>query len=614
MRKLILSNVLFLLLPVFGCVFIQADSLIDSALIPRFLFCTFCFVVGASWTLIQLRKDDSYKFSSLNPVSVLFFLWLISTLISGVNALNKTEYLIEVQKVFMYFSLYLLFLFFLSRENSLHKELFLKVILSLVSFLLLIGIYQFFEYKCNLTSQGMTKVSGMMNNRNLFAEYLGLCLPFVLSGCMIFRGKWKFVSFVLSFLIFIAILLLFTRSVYVATFISILFSGILILIIRFKQRIKFAFSNKSKLVLLISVLLVGLISVKLNYHSGGAIKNRLMSVFAFDKGSAGGRIKVWKVSGKMIDDSGFFGVGAGNWKINFESYGFNQDGKTFTTEPLNDYLGIYCESGLTGLIGYAGMLFGGIFLLSLKLLRGKKEFDFFSLAVLSSLVSFAVISFFNFPKDRIEPSVLMCFLIAFASIENSRLNIFSSKKVVGSMFIVLILISTYNFITWFQRFQAEQHLAKALQARENQQWGIVVREINKGLSDYYSLDPTTTPMSWYSGIAHYSLGELEAAYSDFEKAYTENPYHLHVINNFATAMAMKNDNENALKLFEDALVINPLFYDAIYNEVAVLYKLKRYDDALKLLDTWKRRREPKVREYIRLLKEKQKAEQTIRLQ
>ena len=66
---------------------------------------------------------------------------------------------------------------------------------------------------------------------------------------------------------------------------------------------------------------------------------------------------------------------------------------------------------------------------------------------------------------------------------------------------------------------------------------------------------------------------------------------------------MKNENETAINLFEEALAINPLFYDAIYNEVAVLYKLQRYDDALKILDTWKRRREPKVREYIKLIKE-----------
>jgi len=376
-----------------------------------------------------------------------------------------------------------------------------------------------------------------------------------------------------------------------------------LLLLKLNQGFKIAISGKSKIVLLVSLVLIGTIAVKLNRQSDGAIKERILSVFEFDKGSAGGRIKVWKVSGQMIKDSGFFGVGAGNWKINFESYGFNQNGEIFTTEPLNDYLGIYCESGLLGFIGYAGMIVAGIFLLIKRLFRRKGKVDYFEFAVLTSLISFAIISFFNFPKDRIEPSIMMCFLLAFASIGNSDKKEYGSRKIIVGITLVLILISTYNLWAWTERFQAEQHLAKALQARENQQWGTVVREINKGRSKYYSLDPTTTPMNWYSGIAHYSLGDLESAHKDFKLAYAENPFHLHVINNLATTTAMKNENETAINLFEEALAINPLFYDAIYNEVAVLYKLQRYDDALKILDTWKRRREPKVREYIKLIKE-----------
>ena len=604
MKKLILPNILFLILPLFGCALIYSDSIIDSALIPRFLFSTLWFLVAAIWFLAQVKRGSQFAISIVNPVSILFLIWLVSTLISGMNALNQTEFLIEVQKVFLYFSVYIGFTVFLSRENLFEKELFLKVVLSLVSLLLMIGVYQYYEYNCSLTSRGMTKVSALMNDRNLFAEYLGLCLPFVFCGCMLLKNAWRILAVVLSLFSLIAIMLLFTRSVYVAASAAMFFSGLLfLLLLKLNQGFKIAISGKSKIVLLVSLVLIGTIAVKLNRQSDGAIKERILSVFEFDKGSAGGRIKVWKVSGQMIKDSGFFGVGAGNWKINFESYGFNQNGEIFTTEPLNDYLGIYCESGLLGFIGYAGMIVAGIFLLIKRLFRRKGKVDYFEFAVLTSLISFAIISFFNFPKDRIEPSIMMCFLLAFASIGNSDKKEYGSRKIIVGITLVLILISTYNLWAWTERFQAEQHLAKALQARENQQWGTVVREINKGRSKYYSLDPTTTPMNWYSGIAHYSLGDLESAHKDFKLAYAENPFHLHVINNLATTTAMKNENETAIKLFEEALAINPLFYDAIYNEVAVLYKLQRYDDALKILDTWKRRREPKVREYIKLIKE-----------
>ncbi len=314
------------------------------------------------------------------------------------------------------------------------------------------------------------------------------------------------------------------------------------------------------------------------------IVKRFYSMFDLSKGSAGGRLEMWRHTIDLIKESPWLGVGAGNWKIVFSKFGVVRSDTMFLAEPLNDYLGIFAETGIMGFMGYTGMLVIALLLLIRAIFSEDKKSSLFRFAVLSSLVIYGVIAFFNFPKDRIEHSVFMIFLLAQSG------PVLYSQKPTGKRFMNVVLPVLlfagliYSLVCSWYRYSSECYTRQALEAREKQKWNAVIRYINRVESNYYTMDPTTTPVMWYRGIAYYSLGKTDLAFVDFEQAYKANPYHIHVLNNLATCYELKGNHEQAIELYKQAIAIYPFFDDALLNLSAVLYNLKRYEEALESLE------------------------------
>lgn len=96
----------------------------------------------------------------------------------------------------------------------------------------------------------------------------------------------------------------------------------------------------------------------------------------------------------------------------------------------------------------------------------------------------------------------------------------SSKQNISNTFlfiIPLILISGYALKIGISRFVSETHLQKAYTARANGAWQNTIDEIEKAENEYYNIDPMCTPLRWYSGSAHYNLGNQELAFANFTK-------------------------------------------------------------------------------------------------
>jgi tetratricopeptide (TPR) repeat protein len=122
------------------------------------------------------------------------------------------------------------------------------------------------------------------------------------------------------------------------------------------------------------------------------------------------------------------------------------------------------------------------------------------------------------------------------------------------------------------------------------------------------MDHTSTPVSWYRGIANFSLNRFQDALRDFENANTHHPYHIHVLNNLGTCYEMNKNHSQAEKVYLKALNISPQFDKALVNLSAVYFNQGEYQKAyqmvLKCREGWDWRRET----YIQKIEEKLNSE------
>jgi tetratricopeptide (TPR) repeat protein len=117
----------------------------------------------------------------------------------------------------------------------------------------------------------------------------------------------------------------------------------------------------------------------------------------------------------------------------------------------------------------------------------------------------------------------------------------------------------------YGRLEAEGHARKAICAYRAGAWEQVIAEIDHADLSIYPLDPTSIPLSWYRGMANFSLGHRAEALEDFKRACLAHPYHVHSINNLGTCYALKGDSENAIKAYRKALPLPQGFQDALEN-------------------------------------------------
>ena len=126
-------------------------------------------------------------------------------------------------------------------------------------------------------------------------------------------------------------------------------------------------------------------------------------------------------------------------------------------------------------------------------------------------------------------------------------------------------ILTFSVFVGIVRFKSEIHTRHALAARHLNYWDLVIREIDRANSWFYTLDPASTPLMWYKGMANFSQGRRAQALDDFKKAHQHHPNHIHVLNNLGTCYALLQHPEKAIEFYRKALEISPGFKRSLIN-------------------------------------------------
>lgn len=601
-----------------GLPFIYSSRTLDATLLPRFvalaavlLLCSLVFVLRR-WIFSRVLPAGLHR-----RVLVLAFCgYLLFTALSITRAANLAEALFEFLKICLWAGGFFVFVF------ALYKNHFAVALFSRLGALAAIGLslIALGQY----SGLAFTGIPGngtfyaTMANKNQLAAALCLLFPFTLHA--VWRGgkAWRLIGAVAAILSLAVIALSNTRAAWVAMTGAAFLSVMVLLICAWKPlSLRRKFTAHWKAIGMVIVMLAGVIALfssPLVRHSGQqSVADRLQTMVQMSDPSTRERLMLWNKSLKMFADQPLLGVGPGNWKLTIPRYGtedlYASPGVTFYQRPHNDYLWVLTESGVFALACYL-VIFTTALVCCVRVARRGKEPDDVILAILMvfGLAAFLALSFFSFPKERISHLLLSSLMLGIVMIIHSRTfprQGALSRRMMLSIGVGMSLCFICCLLVGAVRLNAEIHTRNALAARLSENWTTVIEEIDQASSPLAPLDPTSTPLAWYRGSANFSLGRFDEALIDLTDAYRANPYHLHVLNNLAACYARKDDYDQAIKYYHEALELFPSFEETLINLAATYYNAGRYDDALSTIQQVdSTTADPRYQEYLGKIRRK----------
>jgi len=353
-------------------------------------------------------------------VGLVYFGFIVASLLSFFNAINLSESLLQLTKIFTVFSAVFMLSVILMRDLR-----FLKWVVIIFAGLLIFDAFSVFYYinqfiKGSITD--ITEIKSIYSNKNVLASALFVKLPFAL-WLLMYEKKWLRVMGWLGLMTGItAVFFMATRAFY---------SGLIALTIVYLGYQLFSYFQKKegKHLRLAGYFLAALFIAYLGFSgtqqflypkniggrlTGGVTKQ--LATINLSDASLNARLLGWKWSLDLLKEKPLLGIGSGNWKVSVLKYeNRTKDDFTYMYKAHNDFIETFAETGLLG-----GLLYLGIFILiGWAFLRqifkgGSDEDEHFRYMFLAAagLAFYSVDALFNFPADRPEILVLFSFYLA----------------------------------------------------------------------------------------------------------------------------------------------------------------------------------------------------------
>lgn len=461
----------------------------DQALTSRYIiWCGFAMLL---LVCLFLRKPNIH-FSS---ISVALILLLIAECLSGLFAVNQSEWLYHVLRTFL-----MVFTVFYIAESN--KKYLIRTIIVLGAVYFCIAQYEFI-------STSYVDSKGIFCNRNSWAIAHFLVIPF----CFM-EKKWKWFARIVAIGMTVNLFLLMTRSVLLGL-------GVFWFVV-------FVLEKRLRKYLILVFVPAVLAVIFFRW-------DRLINLESLSQ-----RKEIWTATMRMFIDNPC-GIGTGNWWLAIFPYLKdvnlpNAFSSGVLRHPHNDFFWIGAESGYLGLTAYLGLFYFAI----RRAIKNRNTW------VASGLFGCMAIAFFSsFLRERAFLSFLLCVLIAF-TLKNQGITFVSSRALFVTCFIILSLFS----IDLYYRHRSLCFQTKLLKSNR---WEYALTE--GGFSIFSTLSFEGIPWHWYRGIAKDRL--KQDALNEFEIAYKYSPYNVHVLNGLGTSYGRRGDLISAKECFLSALEIHP---------------------------------------------------------
>jgi len=280
---------------------IYSKSTLDPNVAPRLLALGIIILIFLFLKILNLKSvksDFNFLRLAIFPIFLLYIIWIVATL---TNAINWAEGMYDLTKTTLSF----LLLAFAVQVFNKYKNSFsilAKTILISSVFATSLGFYQYFtnipgKSDYNLF-MALYAVKGLMAHKNQFAISLMLMLPFSFYGILKFKSWWRGLSIYSTLTILTNIVMVQSRSVWVATLVFIVSFGIMWFIV------------------FLVVLVIGIgFGIVQRTEAFNTMKYRVASLFDTKSHDNQGRLMMWKSTWELANDNMMVGVGAGNWRI-----------------------------------------------------------------------------------------------------------------------------------------------------------------------------------------------------------------------------------------------------------------------------------------------------------
>jgi len=575
---------------------IYSKATLDNIMMPRLLALNiFLFFITILMPL-QEKSGIPKQMVITNTIFKILAAYFMITLISLLFGINFREGIYDTIKVFDFTILVTICSMILSNTKSWPEKL-TKFAVVAVFISLAIGYSQYFRYVAGHEGEVLAdgrqiiySVNGLIGHKNHYASFLMLMMPFLGFGILKLKKSWKLLSVIGLIFVIIMIVLLQTRAVWLGILFQLITLAIVITIFYQELNISKKLINLG-LALGFVLLAAGLYKVITSAKQADTpLFNQAKSIFQPNDGYNKFRLKIWEITSVMISEKPFSGVGSGNWKLKasekFGESGFDKNRITWLS-PHNDFLWIFAEKGIFGILLFLGM-FAFIFFFAIKLIRGKsnKEDKLMTLSFGIGLVGYLVVSFFDFPYEEITHQVLLAiFIAAIISIYERSKRLPESSKVnlkIAKVPVLLFLIFGigYGFAANLQ----EMHMRKARVAMQRSDWKELLKESLQAESFCRNLDSEANPIKWYTGMAYYYLSYLDKSCVAFEEALVAAPNNIFVLNSLGKNYIDLKKYKRAEDCFAKALKILPTFEESIINLSTTWYLQGNYVKTLETLE------------------------------
>ena len=603
-----------------GIPLIFIPTLIDPLMLSRFLMLTGILLLAIIvFLLANFRKKSSFDFAILRyRIFLLFALYGVFSILSIIHAVNPSEAVFEISKIFLKLIFWIVATALLVRKPSGVRTITRSITLG-AGILAIMAIAQYFDIAFT-SFPGKYVLKATMVNKNLLATFLALSVPFLLYGIVNTKGYWSVLSMAALMSAGFVISISQTRSSWVAVVGSLLLTTLFVL--KYRKAVKLPARlitfYKKRLFYVANILLI-VIALSVVAHTTYTREHQVLQkelTGAFLKtASIDIRMALWKKTLSMIADHPLLGVGAGNWKIHIPAYGMeglpSESGKLNYVRPHNDFLWVFSETGIMGFLAFLS-IFAIQFYYLYRLLFHTSDPTNKLLAVLMGwgLVSYLLIAFFSFPGERIAHSVYLLTMMAIITMlyhQHFPVKAVMRHRAVNALAFVVSVSLLFSMYVGWVRMESELYTKKGLQAQNRHHWAESIPELTKAISPFANMHPAGTPIIFYRGLAHAHLDSIRNALQDFQSAEKVHPYHILVKNNLAAAYQRTGDSEHAIAVLQDALEIAPHMEDVLLNLTAIYYRTGNYTKAYETIRRCNpNSRNPKVRQFRQAIEKKLK--------